>query len=231
LLAGLLLAASGWVSAGGFSLSPLGVTLSPRESSASISVENTGDAPLVIQVRVLQWTQRDGKDLREETRELIVNPPIFKLGPGEQQLVRFASRLPPPRDAERAYRAVFTEVPPRDAPMPQSGFRVAVAMDVPVFVESPAQATAADLRWRVTRTEAGVRLRVENPGNVHRRLRDPEINAGGKTLYKQGFVVILPGSSLDIDLPAPPPGAATMQLVASDSDQKIAIDLPFPPAQ
>ena len=45
---------------------------------------------------------------------MIANPPIFKLAPGEQQLVRFASRSGPPRDVEAAYRAVFSEVLPKD---------------------------------------------------------------------------------------------------------------------
>src|SRR5512144_1571708 len=107
-LAFFMLAACGDAAAGG-------VTLTPRESSAAVNVENTGDSTVVIQVRVQAWLQRDGKDVREDTREVIVNPPIFKLARGEQQLVRFAPRAAPPRDTERAYRVVFQEVPPRDS--------------------------------------------------------------------------------------------------------------------
>lgn len=227
-LAILLLAAAGSAAAGGFSLSPLAATLSARNPSAAIAVENTGGATLVVQVRAFSWNQRDGKDVREETRDLVVNPPIFKLAKGEQQLVRFASRTPVPRDAERAYRVVFTEVLPRDSFVGE-GLRLAVTMDVPVYVEPANPGAAQALRYEAARTSAGARIRIANPGAVHRRLSDPEVVAAGKSLAKPGSIVVLASSSVDVDVAALPAGATTIQLVASDGDQKIAIDIPIAP--
>src|SRR5512143_133357 len=97
---GLLLAAANVAVAASFSIAPLGLSIPSRDSSASVVAENTGGAPLVIQVKAQAWRQDAGNDVRDDTRELIVNPPIFKLAPGEQQLVRVASRAGPPADVE-----------------------------------------------------------------------------------------------------------------------------------
>lgn len=226
-----LLAAANAAWGGGFSLSPLRLSIPPREASGSVVAENTGDTPIVIQVRALQWTQRDGKDVRAETRDLVVNPPIFKLAPGEQQLVRVASRLGPPATDERAYRAVFTEVPPRDAPQTQPGLRFAVAMDIPVFFEPVAAAAAQPVRWQAERMAGGIRVRVDNPGNAHFRITDVQFTADGTPLHKLGFVVVLPKSWLAWDLPAPARGVTSIQLSADGSDEKkVTVDIPLPAA-
>jgi fimbrial chaperone protein len=227
----MLLAVANVAWAGGFSLSPLRLSIPARESSNSVVAENSGDAPIVIQVRPLQWTQRDGKDVREETRDLVVNPPIFKLAPGEQQLVRVASRLGPPATDERAYRAVFTEIPSREAPQTQPGLRFAVAMDIPVFIESVAPASPQSIRWQLERTTEGLRLRADNPGNVHYRITDVQLTAGGKPLHKLAFIVVLPKSWLAYDLPAPQRGITSIQLSADGSDEKkVTVDIPLPAA-
>ena len=226
----LALCASGFASAEGFSLSPLRVTIPARETSSAVVAENTGESPIVIQVKPLAWSQRDGKDLREDTRELIVNPPIFKLAPGEQQLVRIASRMPPPRDAERSYRVVFTEVPPREALQGQTGFRVALAMDIPVIQEPVAPASPRPVVWTAERTDHGLRIKADNPGNVQYRIVDVQFAAGDSVLRKQGFVVVLPMSWLSIDLPAPPADASVVRLAAQGSDgQQVAVDIALPP--
>ena len=217
--------------AGGFSLSPLRLTIPARDASGSVVAENTGDAPIVIQVRPLAWTQRDGKDVRAETRDLVVNPPIFKLAPGETQLVRVASRIGAPATDERAYRAVFSEVPPRDTPRLQTGLRFAVAMDIPVFVEAVAPRLSSPVAWKAERTDSGIRLRADNPGTVHYRITDVQFSAGARALHQLGFIVLLPTSYLAYDLPAPPPGVTSIQLSANGSDDKrVTVDIALPAA-
>ena len=229
--AAVLCSAAGLAMAGSFSLAPLGLSIAPRESSSSVVAINSGDGPLVIQVKTLAWTQRDGKDVRDETRDLIANPPIFKLGPGEQQLVRFASRSGPPRDVEASYRAVFSEVLPKDAPQGASGFRITLAMDIPVYVEPVAPASSVPIRWQAERTASGIRLNADNPGNVHYRVVDAQFSAEGAVLRMHGILAVLPKSRITIDLPAPPRSATAIQLSAQDSaSQTVSVDIPLPPA-
>jgi fimbrial chaperone protein len=228
----LLLAGTKLAVAASFSLSPLGVSIPSRDTSASVVAENTGGAPLVIQVRTMAWRQADGNDVRDDTRELIVNPPIFKLNPGERQLVRVASRNGPPADVERAYRVVFSEVAPDQAPRTQPGFRFTLAMDIPVYVEPAAPAAPAAVRWQAARTDKGIRVTAENPGNVHYRIVDAEFGVAGRVLQKPGLLVVLPQSSRNYDLPAVPPGTAAIHLTAEDgASHPVSVDIPLSPAR
>ena len=160
---------------------------------------------------------------------MIVNPPIFKLAPGESQLVRLASRMGPPRDNEAAYRVVFSEVPPKDAPRSEPGFRIALAMDIPVYLEPAAAAAPAAIQWNAERTATGLRLRASNPGNMHYRIVEAQFAAQAKILHKQGILTVLPKATLVIDMPAPPRDVATINLTAEDSaSHPVSFDIPDP---
>jgi fimbrial chaperone protein len=228
----LLLAVTKLAIAASFSISPLGLSIPSRDSSASIVAQNTGSASVVIQVKAMAWRQSDGKDVRDDTRDLVVNPPLFKLGPGEQQLVRIASRSGPPADVERAYRVVFTEVPPPAALRTESGFRLALAMDIPVYIEPATRANPTTVRWQAERVDGGVRVTAENLGNVHNRFVEAEFAAASRILQKTGVIVVLPRSSRAFDLPAVPPGTTAIYLSAEDDARApVSVEIPLPPAR
>ena len=65
-----------------------------------------------------------------------MSPAIFTLQPGEKQVVRIALRGAPDPRRERAYRVLVSEVPtPQLKTTPDaSGFRIALRMDMPLFV-------------------------------------------------------------------------------------------------
>jgi len=227
----LLLVAAQGAFAGSFSVSPLGVTIPSRDAAGSVTVTNAADQPVVIQVRTQAWSQRDGKEVREDTREVIVNPPIFRLGPGEQQLVRFASRMGAPREDESAYRVIFSEVPQRDAPRTEPGFTIALAMDIPLYLEPLAPPRAEPVRWQAERTASGVRVSVDNPGNLHYRLVNLEFAAGMESLHQQGNLVVLPRSRLVFEFAKPARDATAIKLTAEDlAGHPVSLDIALSPA-
>jgi len=226
----LLLLATPLALAGSFSISPIGLSIPSRDSSASVIAENTGTTPIVIQVKTLAWRQTNGSDVRDDTREIIVNPPLFKLGPGEQQLVRIASRMGAPTENEAAYRVVFTEIVTRDVVTTQPGFRFALAMDIPVYIEPVAKADAATVRFTAERKAGGLSVTAENPGNVHYRIVNAEFAAAGRVLKKFGTIVVLPRSSMAFELPAVPPGTSAIHLSADDgASHPVSIDIAVSP--
>ena len=204
-LAGLLLlAAATHAAAGSFSLSPIGLSIPKGDASGSVIAENTSGAPLVIQVRAQAWRQAGGKDVRDDTRDLIINPPI--------------------------YRVVFSEVAPKDAPQTQAGFRFTLAMDIPLYIEPAAAAVAGPIRWQAERTATGLRLVVENQGGMHYRIVEAVVAAAGKVLGKPGAIVVLPKSTMVYDLPAVPSGITALHLSAEDgASQPVSVDIPLPP--
>ena len=221
LVTSILIAATAPAVAASFGLSPLGLAIGANELSGSVVVTNNGPDEIVIQARPYAWSQ-SGKESRADTRDLIMNPPIFKLAPGEQQLVRVASRAPPLAQAERAYRAVFSEVP-LSAANPQPGFRITVAMDIPVYIE-PLKPANASVTWRVERTS----LIGENAGGRRLRLRNVQLMDGEKVVHTLPGLVLLAHSRLDIELPETASQARGLRLIGQDdADQPVAIDIPL----
>lgn len=229
-LAVALFAVASHAIAASFGLAPIGVTIGAGEQSGSVVVTNTGTDEVVIQVRPYAWTQ-SGAELRTDTRELILNPPIFKLGAGEQQLVRVASRAARPQDVERAYRLVFGEVPTGGQAAVNPGFRIRVEMDIPLYVE-PITPSSAQLAWRFEHGANGGRLIVTNSGGRHFRLREVQLHDGSRPIHTIPRIVVLAKSTLAVDLPDAARNAPVLRLIGQDdADQPVSIDVSAARAQ
>lgn len=219
-----LITAAAPAAAASFGLSPLGLSISGKELSGSVIVTNTGTDEVAIQARPFAWSQ-SGEESRTETRELLLNPPIFRLAPGEQQLVRIASRSAPLADTERAYRVVFSEIPPATN-RAEGGFRITLAMDIPVYIE-PVQRAHPSIAWRWE----GGNLVADNAGGKHFRLREVELVHGAQTVHTIPRIVVLARSWLQIEVPDTARKARGLRLIGlDDADQRISIELPLPAA-
>ena len=130
------LAANESVSASTFRVSPVRLDVGAFAKSGILTVQNdSSDNTVVIQAKTVQWTQRDGQDVTQPTDELIVNPPIFTLKPGAQQVVRVGARDPKLTQnvsSERAYRLVLVEIP-RTPSEDFRGINVALNISIPIF--------------------------------------------------------------------------------------------------
>lgn len=179
--AGLLLAfclAAGAAQAGALSVSPVRVTLTSTEPIAALTVRNSGADPVVVQLEATSWTQHDGKDDYEPTRELLATPPIFTVPPHSSQVVRIGLRRAADPRRELTYRLYLQEVP-APAPADFVGMRVALRFGVPVFV-SPAVAGAQALQWELLRGANGrLSLACLNRGAVHARIAGFSLSPAG----------------------------------------------------
>jgi fimbrial chaperone protein len=225
-LLGVMIAVAGLdAAAAGFGLAPTGLTIAPNAVSGSVVVTNTGSDELVIQARPYAWSQ-NGNDVREETRDVVINPPIFKLAAGEQQLVRVAPRGAPLPNLERAYRLIFSEVPRGQAAASAPGFRITIAMDIPLFIEPLVRGTP-QVTWRLEQVGDRSRLVAENSGGRHLRWREVQVLDGTRQIESVARVVVLAKSSFVIELPATASGARALQLVGKDDDdQRVAVEVP-----
>ena len=140
----------------------------------------------------LRWTQIDGRDQTDATRDLVVSPPIFTVAPGAQQLIRvgFRNRVP-----GAAYRIIVEEIPgPRAS---GTGIAVSLRLDLPLYLVARRGAAPA-LSWAARRGPDGA-LIVEgrNGGDLHAQIlgieaRDSSGRVVGRT---QAMGVVLPSSS------------------------------------
>jgi fimbrial chaperone protein len=184
-----------------FGLSPMRVELSGSTPAAVLTVTNGGDEPVTVQLQARSWRQIDGQDTHEPTSDLILNPVLATIAPNSEQIVRIALRTAPDRTRERAYRLLVREVPITETGVP--GVRMALAMDIPVYVAPVEKDALARPTFTLERTSAsGLRVRIANEGEQHLRLAGLEISQGRKILVEQGVFIVLPGAVRHIVVPA-----------------------------
>lgn len=189
---------------GGISISPVRVDLSAGRRAEALTVTNNGAYRRTVEAVAFRWTQSDGEDRYEPTRELLVNPPLFFLEPGATQTVRIGrpASVPAPKTSEAAYRVYFQETQSAQ-PQQGSGLKFALRIGVPVFALPDAKVQPV-LRWNLNRdADGGLRLRVSNAGMLHARLADLRLKdvAGGEWPL-DGFRYVLPGQWQEWLLPA-----------------------------
>jgi fimbrial chaperone protein len=175
--------------AGSLRVGPTRIDLSPRHPVVTLEVQNTGDAPTLVQADALSWIQDAGEEALDATSELVATPLVVSLAPGETQKIRVGLREPNRAPAERAYRVLVSEVNPTF--LTSAGLRFAVRISVPVFAasdDSPVRVPSepSTLSWRVRQGNPGCeRVQVENSSTRHDRiLRATLLGQNGEVLWQ-----------------------------------------------
>jgi fimbrial chaperone protein len=218
--------------AANFTVTPVRVELSPTQPSVALTVRNdTSDAPVVVQLRTVAWSQKQGEDVYAPTTDVLATPPIFTLAPGATQVVRVGLRHPAASDREVSYRLYLREVPP--PPKAEfAGVQIALELDLPVFAK-PRAATAPALRWQMEpQADGAVRVSVQNEGSAHVQLANLVLTAPGATQpvgTYPGFAYVLPGETRRLLLkrgqPAPAIAGASLHLKGYSDAGAIDTDL------
>lgn len=181
--------------ASGFQVSPTRVQLDSDQRVMALTIRNTSERGVNIQVELMAWSQADDQDHYEPTSELLATPPIFSLEAGEQQIIRVGLRRPPERGKELTYRLFLQELPP---PTPDgfNGLQIVMRMGIPVFVAPASGSASHDLDWQLQRSEDGVlRLSASNFGNGHAQVNGLTLHRNGREVTPAGMFYVLPGSS------------------------------------
>jgi fimbrial chaperone protein len=186
--------------AASFSVSPLQLDLSAAAPVAVVEVGNTSSEPVTVQAQSRTWSQRDGADQYGVGRPFIVSPTIFTIPAGSKQVVRVALRGAAPRDVEAAYRLVMTEIPPAQ-PDRSPGLRVALRMDMPVYVSPQQPGAQPDANFALDTSTGKPRIAVTNSGKTHLRMTDVAVTSGANALAGVAVLVVLPGATRYVDLP------------------------------
>lgn len=159
--------------AGGFNVSPVRITLEESAPVAALTLINGPDRARLIQLETLSWTPGEDGEIHESTNELIGNPPLFRVEPGQRQIVRIGLDREWPEDKGLAYRLFLREVPQDEEALPPGAtLRILFRIGVPVIVR-PSTTRTDPLQWSARMNGNGeLRLEVYNPGNLHRHLRE-----------------------------------------------------------
>jgi len=195
--------------AGSFEVNPIRVDLSPAARSAAVAVRNTGAESVVVQVSVQAWSQRDGRDVLEQTSDVIISPPIATIAASQEQVIRIGLRRAPDAQQELSYRLFLQEVPPPPQPGFQ-GLQVALRIGLPIFVQPRSGPAKATLVWDAQlRADGNVSLRLQNKGTGHIQISDVAMflpDGKEPIAAHSSLAYVLPGQSREWDLKLARPG-------------------------
>lgn len=221
---------------GGISISPVRVDLGAAQTAAAITISNGSGEEKLIQVTPTQWLHVEGLEQNAPSRELVVNPPLFRLPAGGSQIVRvgLARQVRAHPKTEKAFRIFFEELPQGSPDSPDatgaSQLRILLRIGVPVFVK-PQQAANADLHWKISRDAAGkVVLQAANTGTLHERVSSLILKSqkDEATLAQiEGFAYLLPGDTRQWQVQSSSAFPSIVKLQAITEGGAIHVELPL----
>ena len=193
-------------------MNPTRVVITDSAPYGLLRIRNEGAETMRVQASAFRWRMSESIESLDATDAVLINPPIFKLEPGETQLLRIGLRSPVPSQAgvELAYRVILEEIPPSRA-SDVGGIRTLLRISLPLFARAERTRPHA-LEWSLKQAEDGLRLRVRNLGGQHALLSRLLLRGWSKqplAVSLSAREYVLPGAYRDwlIDAPAAAPDA------------------------
>lgn len=215
----ILLISTGNLLAANFNVKPTRIFVQTLPQS-SLSVKNQGDTEVLIQAELIKWTQARGTDVYAPARDVIISPPMFKIPPGETQIVRVHSLLTDASNQERTYRVILQELPSPNPLSHKPAVSTILRMSVPIFI-LPNNVEDPEVAWKITRTEKGLLIRAKNTSNSHILLSSLKlVDDAGSVLFNQKiFVYILAGQPYKWSLKLDDAWQSARIKITADSDR------------
>ncbi len=219
---GLCAALADQAGASTFTISPIRAELGGVHRTEAMTLTNVDADPVLIEVHVVDWSQVNGVDQLDDTRELLATPPVLQIPAKGEQIIRVALRHGADTSKELSYRVIFQEVPEaRSADF--NGLQVALRLSVPVFVAPLQGRASADLAWEAHWDADGqLDVSVVNHGTGHSQVLDFDVQLAGDggTVHSAAAKYVLPGSRMSWRLaPADRSRAAGPVSIHGHSDQ------------
>ncbi len=222
------------VFAGSFSVTPVRIYMTPRDRAVAITITNEGDTPVALQADLNTWSQKpDGTDELVLTDDMILSPPIIRLGPKARQVVRLALLKPADASRQLTYRLIVREVPEATAPKGNTiEVPIALALSMPVFITPPPAKREMDCQ--VGRADGALAVTCANTGTAYAQIQEILVLRGDSNSAPlarfEGGAYILPGARKSIGVTpaqAISPGEATLKVKFDDGkEQSFAVRLP-----
>ena len=203
---------------------PIDPVLEVDQQASALWLENRGDTPANLQIRVFAWNQEGFDDKYQNQRDVVGSPPVATIQPGQKQLIRLTRAKTFPAGEEHAYRIIIDEIPlplpPSDAGSNQAAAAVRLQMrySVPLFAygaglwskpdasrpRDQAGAGLPQLSGRTLKVDGKPYIELINRGAVHARLTEASLKSGSqsKPVVEGLFGYVLPGASMRWPVPA-----------------------------
>ena len=214
-----------------------------NDKEVTVRLESKNQAPVLVQT----WLDKGDEHSTSEQGDIpfVVTPPIFRMEPGKQQVMRVAyTGEPLPTTQESLFWFNLLEVPAQP-PGAQTGNQLQLAFRSriklfyrPHNLAYGVQAAPGKLQWRRVSNAQGQGLEVFNPTPYHVTFEAVEVLDSGqrharKTASPSSANMVVPGGRLRFELPtlnSAPSATATVQFqTLDDYGVKIAHSAKVPP--
>jgi fimbrial chaperone protein len=152
------------VLAGSFKAIPIKLFMDAKSKTAVLKIVNEGEEKVTVQLDTKKWTQDEtGKDLYEETADIIVFPKMADIQKGEERIIRVGFKGKP-EAREQTYR-IFAQELPVSKPG-EMALKFALNLSIPLFIKPLKETT----EWSVEAaglSEESLKIKVKNSGNSH----------------------------------------------------------------
>lgn len=167
-------------------------------------MENLGTEASTFIVEVVKWTQVNGQDVYQPTRDVVVTPARFTVQGKQGQVIRFGLRKKP-EGTEISYRVFITEIPEATAPTREiqkdgvtAQLTTALRMSLPLYFTDPA--AKSNMNVQLLQDAQGLFVQVSNSGTRREVFRNPEVVYNNQK-FKLETRTALAGSTLVYRLP------------------------------
>jgi fimbrial chaperone protein len=211
-------------------ISPVRIDLSDARAKDVIRVKSQADSSRSYEVEVVGWSQSESeREIYAPTEDVIAVPPLFTLGPGEEQVLRLGMMAAADPDTEQAYRVFITELPPPNLDERQSsGVNMRLRIGIPVFVAAQAVASPELQNLGLEEIEGQLYMQVRNPGNTHVRISEIRYRGPGtdEPQVEATSIYILAGATGRIPVQMPGGGREGRVTLVTDTLGNVEYDLP-----
>jgi fimbrial chaperone protein len=197
-LAALFALLAGMGHAQAFQVRPVRLDLGARQPASQLLVTNPTARTLLIQAEAFDWSQDKDQEILNPSTNLIVNPPIFELAPGAQQVVRVGMRRAIEGGVQKHHRVWLSQVATPGADS-ESGVQMLLRVSLPVFVTGSGTG-APQAVWHRQAVSGAIEL--GNSGQRHLHVRELRLLAEGEKTATLGPCYALPGGLCRWQVPA-----------------------------
>jgi len=192
--------------AGSITVNPTRLFLSGNNRTNVLKVRNDGDEKVTLQVEGVKWVQgEDGKDIYEQTGDIVFFPKIFTTEKGRETLLRIGLKNAKSNAREGSYRVFLQEIPVSKPG--ESQLLLALRISVPLFVKPPEEVK----EWAVEKAEFSgdaLVVKIKNTGNSHisiGRIKARGLDASGGQIFQREMSgwYVLPGAMRNFGMKLP----------------------------
>lgn len=181
-------ALSGGAPAAQLRVEPVLLEMNAPAAAGSLTLRNDEDADVVVQTRVMRWSQADGKETLEPTVDVVASPPTVKLAPGADYVVRVVRVSKRPVRGEESYRVIVDQLPNVRRQQARA-VDLLIRHSIPVFFRNP-QLTASSVAWSLGYDGDKLVIVASNSGEERLRIASLRLrDAAGTTVsFGNGLV-------------------------------------------